>query len=151
MLRHAVLRRLGFFSCMFGCGASNGVFGTLRRMSGIRPSSAAVLEAFKVVELAIFFKVFCSASLRRAGVNGKPHSSLILFFNSPRRSHIFLAAPIFPPLYKISPALFTLSAAYYDAATYSQQQQQQQHISRTSYVCIAPRPVTYVVHIALNM
>ena len=42
----------GFFALIFGCGASKGVVGTLRRMSGSRPGTVAVFGALNVAELA---------------------------------------------------------------------------------------------------
>ena len=48
---HAVFRRLSFFSCAFGCGASKGAMGTLRRMPGPGPWRA--VAAFKAAELGL--------------------------------------------------------------------------------------------------
>lgn len=53
-------------------------------------------------------------SLSRAGVWKPPH--LLLFLNTPFRSHIVLFAPLSRPLCDIiSPNCFTLSAVRYDA------------------------------------
>ena len=53
---HAALRRPRVLSRTFVFGASNGVVGTFRRMSGSGPSSVGVLGAFLVAELAILNK-----------------------------------------------------------------------------------------------
>ena len=72
----------------FDCGASKRSAGPLRRMSGFRPSSVAVLWVFNVNELARSFKWVLSSSLSPLSADGKLHN-LLLFFNSPRRSHFF--------------------------------------------------------------
>ena len=121
-----------------GRGESKGAFGTLRRMSGSRSSSVAVLPAFNVAELAPLFTGLRFASQSPVSVNDKPHN-LLLFFNSPLRSRMVVPSSIFRPLY-ISPIVVAPSAVCNGAATYSQQQQQrqqrQQHMSRASCVCI---------------
>ena len=52
LFRHAALRRPRVLSCTFCCGASKGAVGTLRDMSGSRPSTVAVPGALNVAELA---------------------------------------------------------------------------------------------------
>ena len=141
-----------FFSRTFGCGTSRRAFGTLRRMSRSRPSSVALPGEVNVAELALFSKGLRSASLTQVGVDGITHN-LLFFFNTWLRCQILLPPPIFCLLYNIGSILFTPSAVCYDAATYTQQQQQQQQQQQLSraYVYVAPNPVTYVVHLALNM
>ena len=75
----------------------------------------------------------------------------MLFSNSPLRSFFFYPLQSFARRTTSTLSFFAPSAVCYDAVIYSQQQQQQQHISRSSYVYVAPSPVTYVVHLAQNM
>ena len=71
-------RRPFFFPCTFD-GASKGAIGTLRCMSESRPSSVAVLWAFKVAELALFVKGLCPASLSKIRRMENPSFGLIFF------------------------------------------------------------------------
>ena len=66
-LRRAALRRPRVLSRTFGCGASKWAVVTLRRMSGSRPSTVAMLGAFKVAELVLLNKGLLSASPSRVG------------------------------------------------------------------------------------
>ena len=67
LFRHAPLRRPRVLSRAFGCGASKGGVGTLRRMSGSRPSTVSVLGSLNVAELALKNKGLLSASPSRVG------------------------------------------------------------------------------------
>ena len=78
-------------------------------------------------------------------MSGKPRN-LLFCFNNQLRLQIFSPAPIFCPLYNIGLIVFTPSAVCYNAVTCTQNQ----HMSRVSYVSVAPSPVPYVVHLALN-
>ena len=72
------LRRERVLSRAFGFGESQGGVGTLRRISGSRPSTVAVLGALSVADLAIENKGSLSASPSRVGDTLKtPH---FLFF-----------------------------------------------------------------------
>ena len=75
--RHAALRRPRVPSRAFGCGASKGAVGTLRRMSGSRPSTVPVLDALNVAELALKSKGLLSASPSRAGDMENPTCFII--------------------------------------------------------------------------
>ena len=75
--RHA-FRRPRVLSRAFGCGASKGAVGTLRRMSGSRPSTVSVLGASNVSELALKNKGLLSASPSRVGDMENP--TFLLFF-----------------------------------------------------------------------
>ena len=65
--RHAAPQRPRVLSRTFSSGASKGAVGTIRRMSGSRPSTVAVLGALNVAELALKDKGVLSASPRRVG------------------------------------------------------------------------------------
>ena len=61
---------------------------------------------------------------------------------SPLRPLFLLPAPLSHPLY-INTIMFALPSFFRNYIQY-------QHISRELYVCVAPSPLTYVVHLALN-
>ena len=68
----------GIFS-NFQLRSSKGAVGTLRRMSGSRSRSMAVLGAFNVAELARRNKGLFSASPRRVGETWKTPQMFVLF------------------------------------------------------------------------
>ena len=92
------------FSHVFGCGASDEPIGTLRRMSGSRPSSLRVISTFKLAELALLSRV--SSLLAEPSRCVESHT-FFFFFNNPLRSPVRCTKPV---------QVFTLSAVCYDAA-----------------------------------
>ena len=103
---HAALRRPSFFSRAFGCGTSTGSAGTLPRMSGSRPRSAARALNVQSRRAGYCVKGLGFASLRRIGA-WNPHS-IWLSFNSLILSLIFVFAPLSRPLFV--PSLLSATA-----------------------------------------
>ena len=151
--RGAVLRRLGFFLALSTAEKAMGPSvhydpAELRDACNkhSRPLSwlfcqgdaCRLTEASRCVENPTKFCQFLIA-----------RSALTFLFPLRSPAHLTTSVQLFLP---------SLLSATYVAATNSQQQQQrqqqqqqqQQHICRTSYIYVAPRPVTSVIHLALN-
>ena len=130
LFKHAVLRRPRVPSRTFGCGASQGAVGTLRRMSGSQPSTAAVLGALNIAELALRNKGLLSASPSRVGDIENPIFDSLFFSYIACRPLLYVC---FQPQQK-------------------KQQKQQQHTAATvqhlsAVVSVAPSPLRGCVHL----
>ena len=121
---HAVLQRPRVYSRTFGCGTSKGAFGTLRHMSGSRPS----------------FPV---------DVNGKPSNS---FLFSIARSNPKLFCPLryftrcTVSAQRFLPLLLYATMQLHTAGSSKSSTALEHH----TYVPVAPSSVTRVVHFAPN-
>ena len=69
----------GFLSRGFGCGSSKGAVGTLRRMSGARWGTVAVLGALNVTHLALKDKELLFASQSRVRDDMENPTYLLVF------------------------------------------------------------------------